>query len=287
MEVAPSPGLIHAPMSELANDSDPSTSSTGKPEWNTPEYREWRRKALVAAADAVGFCGIDEGDPTGPSGHAYGIRKSTWLTSTFRETHRKDAMDIKPQDVIDVLVAAGVKDWVLMGLHGYVGYLPQPRATQDVDVMVSNRSRKKAREAIASRWPNLVMQQLPQVTRFLDPGDPDPDGQPKPVLDLMHTWAPFQEVILKECVVVDRETQHRLPTVEAALVAKYAAMVSPYRSIDKKEQDAVDFRRIARANHERVRMDELRRLAALIWDGGADEIEKFFKTAQTNERLDI
>jgi hypothetical protein len=103
----------------------------------------------------------------------------------------------------------------------------------------------------------------------------------------MHTWASFRELILKECVIIDQKTQHRLPTVEAALVAKYAAMVSSYRSIDKKGQDAVEFRRIARASHERVRMDELRRLAAFIWDGGADEIEKFFKTAQTNEHLDF
>lgn len=51
-------------------------------------------------------------------------------------------MDITPQQVIDVFNAAGVKSWVLMGLHGYVGYMPQPRATQDVDVMVRHSERK-------------------------------------------------------------------------------------------------------------------------------------------------
>ncbi len=55
-------------------------------------------------------------------------------------------MDIAPQDVIDVLVAAGVKNWVLMGLHGYVGYLPSPRATQDVDVLVPHEEHKVSEE---------------------------------------------------------------------------------------------------------------------------------------------
>ena len=62
-------------------------------------------------------------------------------------------MDIKPQDVIDVLIAAGVKKWVLMGLHGYVGYLPQPRATQEVDVMIAHSNRKRAVKAVREAWP--------------------------------------------------------------------------------------------------------------------------------------
>jgi hypothetical protein len=192
-------------------------------------------------------------------------------------------MDIKPQDVVDVLYAAGIEDWVLMGLHGYVGYLPQPRATQDVDVMVSNRSRKRARKAITNHWPTLVMQELPQVTRFHDPADVDANGKSKVVLDLMHTWAPFLEVILKECVIVDPTTKHRVPTVEAALVAKYAAMISPDRSRAKKHHDASAFIQMTRANRDAVKIDELRKLAEVVRDVGADDIEKLFRNAQTDE----
>jgi hypothetical protein len=274
-------------MSEPKNDSNTTTATTGTPAWNSPEFLERRRQAMVAAAEKIGFRGIDEGDPIGPSGHAYAIRKSTWLTSTFRKTHRKHAMDITPQDVIDVMIAAEIKDWVLMGLHGYVGYLPQPRATQDVDVMVSNRSRKKAKEAIAACWPSLVIEQLPQVTRFHDPADVDADGKAKVVLDLMHTWAPFQELILKECVIVDPETRHRLPTVEAALVSKYAAMISPYRSSEKKHQDASDFINMAKANRGSVKIDELRRLANVVWETGADDVQRLFDKALAGGLFEI
>jgi hypothetical protein len=212
----------------------------------------------------TGFHGVDDLAPKAPTGHAYAIRTSTRLTSDFRRLYRKGAMDITPQDVVDVLNAAGVKQWVLMGLHGYEGYLPTPRATQDIDVMVPYSQRGRARKAIAARWPGLVIRELSQVTRFLDPADLDQEGGPKPVVDLMHPWSPFQEVILEEYVVIDPDTQHRLPTVEAALVSKYAAMISPFRERDRKEYDAGDFRRLARANRDRIRRDDLRRLAGLV-----------------------
>jgi hypothetical protein len=91
--------------------------------------------------------------------------------------------------------------------------MPEPRATQDVDVMVPYSAKKRVTKAIQSRWPKLLVRELSPVTRFLDPADLDADGQPKPVLDLMHPWSPFQELILKEFVVVDEQTQYRLLTV--------------------------------------------------------------------------
>jgi hypothetical protein len=259
----------------------------GDGEFFSPAYLEKRRRAMEAIAEASGFRGIDDGDPTLPAGHAYAIRKSTWLTSYTKRHQRKAAMDISPQDVIDVLNAAGVKNWVLMGLHGYVGYMPNPRATQDVDVMVPYSSRAKAKKAIAARWPELVVRELSQVTRFHDPIDLDPQGKLKPIVDLMHPWSPFQELILKEYVIVDEETQHRIPTLEAALISKYAALVSPYRDRERKEYDAGDFRRLVRANHEHIRTDDLRRLAGLVWEGGADEIGRFVVIALSDNPFPI
>ena len=250
----------------------------------TPAYLEARRLAL---AKLPGPEGMDESEPRGPSGHAYAIRKSTWLTSTFRRQYREGAMDITPQDVIDALIAGGVKDWVLMGLHGYVGYMPEPRATQDVDVMVGYGSRARAKKAILARWPNLVVRELSQVMRFADPADLDAEGKPKQVVDLMHPYSPFQELILKEYVIVEAATSHRLPTIEAALVSKYAAIISPYRDREKKEYDAGDFRRLVKANHERIREDDLRRLAGLVWENGADDIVRFVQLARTEQAFPI
>jgi len=243
------------------------------------EYYATRDAAQVGR----GFEGHDALDPTTPAGHAYGIKVSTRLTSDYRQTHRRDAVDVKPQEVIDCLVGAGVKNWVLMGLHGYVGYLPMPRATQDVDVMVPYSQKSRAVKAITHNWPMLEVTELSQVVRFKDRGDTDQAGEPKPVIDIMLPFGPYQEEILKNHVVVDSATGNRLPTIEAAVVSKYAAVVSPYRSFDKKEQDAVDLRRLIKTNHQSIDRDALIELAALVWENGAEEIERFIELALTDQ----
>src|SRR4029079_13321853 len=107
-----------ADASEFTNRTAP---MPGMEEHFTPAYLEGRRRAL---AKLPGPEGLNEPGPAGPAGHEYAIRKSTWLTSEFRRHYGEGAMDVTPQDVIDALVAGEVKDWVLMGLHGYVGYMP-------------------------------------------------------------------------------------------------------------------------------------------------------------------
>lgn len=245
-----------------------------------PEYIAARNAALQGQD---GFKGVDDTDPKAPSGHARGIHTSTRLTSYYRQTHRKQAVDVTPQQVIDCLNAADIKDWVLMGLHGYVGYLPMPRATQDVDVMVPYSQKEKAAKAIAQQWPMLVQRELSQVIRFLDPGDPDAEGKPKPVIDIMLPWSKFQETIFQNHVIVDRETGHRIPTLEAAIVAKYAALLSPHRDWEKKEYDAGDLRRIIRANYDKINRGKLAALAAEVWEQGGDEILKFLDLAMENK----
>jgi hypothetical protein len=71
------------------------------------------------------------------------------------------------------------------------------------------------------------------------------------------------------------------------LASKYAALISDYRDRDKKEYDAGDFRRIARANCDLVRRETLRRLGDLVWDGGGAELEEFFEIAQRDEAFPI
>ena len=97
----------------------------------------------------------------------------------------------------------------------------------------------------------------------------------------------FQETILKKHVVIDAETQHRIPTLEAALVSKYAAMISQYRDRAKKEQDAADFRRMVRANQERIHRDALGCLADEVWDRGAVEIAQFLEIALSDQPFPV
>ncbi len=252
---------------------------------HTSEFLAARHAAMLAAT--AGYAGVDDTDPKAPSGHAYGIRVSSKLTSDYRKRLRRGSVDVTPEEVIDCLIQAKVKKWCLMGLHGYVGYLPMPRATQDVDVMVPYGEKAKAIKAVAERWPMLMQLDLSNVVRFMDSTDLDQAGKPKPVVDIMLPWCKFQETILSNYVIVDKETGSRYPTVEAALVSKYAPLVSPNRSREKKEQDSVDFRRIVRANHLQIDRKIISELASEVWEKGGEEILAFVELTLNDQPLPL
>jgi hypothetical protein len=250
----------------------------------TPEFYAARHAAMLAQ---TGFAGVDDLDPKGPCGHAYGLRVSSRLTSDYRRMTRRGIVDVRPEEVVECLNQAGIKQWILMGLHGYVGYLPQPRATQDVDVMVPYSQKNRTTKAIADRWPMLQQVSLSQVVRFMDPTDLDHEGKPKPVIDVMLPWSKFQETILDQHVIVDPQAGSRYPTVEAALVSKYAALVSPHRSRDKKAYDAGDFRRIIRHNHDSINKQALKELADQVWEKGGEEILYFIELTLADQPLPV
>ena len=255
------------------------------PPLHTPEFLAAREAAMKIAT--AGFAGLDALEPTSPSGHAYGLHKSAMLTSDYRQRLRRGIVDVTPQQVIECMVNADIKNWILMGLHGYVGYLPMPRATQDVDVMVPYSQRERAAKAVAARWPMLTRFDLPQVVRFVDSTDVDEEGRAKPVVDVMNPWSPFQEAILKDHVLVEASTGSRYPTLEAALASKYAALVSPNRSREKKEQDGVDFRRMVRANHTKIDRRVLCLLCDQIWERGGAEIINFIELTLADQPLPV
>ena len=194
---------------------------------------------------------------------------------------------ITPQQVIDVLVAAGVKKWVLMGLHGIVGYIADPRATQDVDVLVGIRDRGRAMKAILAAWPTLQVHERPEVLRFIDPNELDLTGAAKVVIDIMLPRDEVYKAILNDCVLIQEPTQHHIPTLEAALVAKYAAMISLLRVYEKKVQDSLDFRLIAKPNREAINLLELHRLAEHVYLGAGDEIIRFLDLAMSGRPFPV
>ena len=225
---------------------------------------------------------VDASDPTAPVGHARGVKISTRLTRLFRQ-QKGISMDATPQQVAQCLQTALVQPWALMGLHGYVGYLPRPRATQDVDVLVTYDDRELATSAIHLRWPELEILEYEQVVRFMDPNQLDGNDRPTPVIDLMMPWSKFQETILEKYIYLDQETGHWLPTLEAAIVSKYAPLVSPHRKFNRKNQDAVDFRSMVQTNFDDIDQRILQELGDQVWDGGGAELIEFVDFAMKDQ----
>lgn len=248
-----------------------------------PRPSDWRDAAIRVAEAKFRPHGRDFSDDHDlaqfPVGHTRGIDTATLLTTRYRHDHRSDSMDVTPRQVMDVLVSAGIRRWVLMGLYGYVGYLAQPRATQDVDVMVSDNELEAAATALSRRWPELNVERFEIVLRFLDPGEVSIDGQVKQVIDLMRPTNGCHEAILAEHHRLDPTSGHRIPTLEAAMAAKYAALVSPHRHWDRKQQDAVDLRGLVLPNQDSIDRDRLRELGELVFPGGGDELLEFLQLA--------
>ena len=234
-----------------------------------------RKLAAPARGGTDLWKGHDPPVKSGPIDHGAALESVGWLTRTQYEMHRPDAMQVEPKELIRVLNEAGVK-FVLMGQHGISGWLSEPRATRDVNVVVQKRHFAKAVRAIHAAWQELVAQELPVVTRFLDPSNHEP------VIDVMRPDGLYREAF-KNCIRVGRT--HDVPNLEFALAAKFAAMVSRNREIPKKHSDASDFAQIVLRNHASVDFERLRQLGDAVYTGGGDELARFVEDVKAGRML--
>lgn len=212
---------------------------------------------------------------TGPIDHHHSLDTVQFLTRTQYRMHRPDAMQVEPQELIRVLNRSNVK-FVLMGQHGISGWLSEPRATRDVDVVVQKRHHAKAVRAIQAAWPELVKKEFPVVTRFLDPANHEP------VIDVMRPNDVYAEAF-KNCVRIGKT--HDVPNLELALAAKFSAMVSRNREQAKKYFDAGDFSQIVLRNHADIDYDRLRQLGDAVYPDGGEELVRFVADVKDGKPL--
>src|SRR5437016_789084 len=127
--------------------------------------------------------------------HLQALRTSSMLTDSFRRMYQRTAVMVRPEKVIRVLKAAGVR-FVVMGTHGVSGYRKEARATQDVDVLVRRTDHKKAVAALSEAYAKLQVRETPVVTRFIDPSTDEP------VIDIMKPYTRHLQLVFRHCVPV-------------------------------------------------------------------------------------
>src|SRR5690349_10145830 len=128
--------------------------------------------------------------------HLEALRISSEITRTLRKMYRPEVCMAPPTDVIAVLNEAAV-GFILMGNYGMVGWRREPRATEDVDVLVRKRDHAKAVRAIHAAFPHLQVTDFAVVTRFLDP------ATETPLIDLMKPTQPLFKVAFRQTVLVE------------------------------------------------------------------------------------
>src|ERR1700677_303276 len=163
------------------------------------------------------------------------MQEKNLAATTFLSRLYLEEKMISPAQVISVLNEHGIS-FVLVGLHGYVSWLREPRATMDVDVIVAVRQVKKAVKILLEAFADLEAVDLEMVTRLKRKDSDDV------LIDVMKPIQQPHREIFKHTVIVEEKGQgYRIPTLEMAMVMKFAPMVSLSRADKDKYQDAHDF----------------------------------------------
>ncbi len=185
---------------------------------------------------------------------------------------------ILPAEVIGILNRAGI-NFMLVGAHGLGGWTRKPRATEDVDIVVSARHLKKAVRLLLEAYPHLEAADFEVVTRLRD------RETREVAIDVMKPNQPLYRAALKHTQVASIEGQtYKIPTLEMALAMKFASMISLNRQDPDKYQDAADFSRMILANPE-IDMEKLAELGDLVYPEGGKELVEKIRQVRAGEKL--
>jgi len=171
--------------------------------------------------------------------------------------------------------------FVLIGAHAISVWLEEPRATQDVDIVVASRYHRKAVRLLGDTYPHLEAEDHEVVTRFRD------RESQRVLIDVMKPMEPHVKAALKNVVNIEMESVPiRIPTLEMALALKLAPMISLVREDEKKYKDAADFISMVKFNPA-IDLEKLAELGDLVYPGGGKEIVEKVRQVRAGERLQL
>ncbi len=207
-----------------------------------------------------------------------GDRHGTSL-ATSTEIYRVFVRDfITPLQAITVINQAGVR-FVLIGGYSIGGWTREPRATQDVDVLVATRNHGKAVTALRKAFPDLVREDHEEVVRLRDP------QAKRVVIDVHRPAEPLARATLRNTQPVTVEGQtYQIPTLEMALALKFLAMMSLRHTDEKKYLHDHDFIGMVKANPA-IDLDKLAAFGELIYAGGGRDLGEKVRRVRAGEKL--
>jgi hypothetical protein len=148
---------------------------------------------------------------------------------------------VSPASVSVILNDKGI-DHTIIGAHALAVHTRAPRATKDVDVVVSDVP--GAVLAIKEKFPKLTTLSLGEAgVRFLD-------GKKQEVLDILSAKGVGRAHALSNQKVLNIGKGIKVANLALMLALKYIAMHSETRSPAKKHQDLADFMKMIEVNEE-------------------------------------
>lgn len=171
--------------------------------------------------------------------------------------------------------------FVLVGLHGLSGWMDEARATEDVDIIVALKQHQKAVRLLEENYPFLEAVALDVVTRMRH------RETGKVLVDVMKpNQPPHRDVFKNTAEVVLGKQKYRIPSLEMALVMKFAPMVSPNRADKDKYQDAHDFILLVEKNPD-IDLAKLEKLGDSVYGGGGKDLLEMVRRVRAGEKLSL
>jgi hypothetical protein len=97
---------------------------------------------------------------------------------------------------------------------------------------------------------------------------------------------PHREIFKNTHEVTRKKLSYRIPSLEMALVLKFAPMISLTRADEDKHQDAHDFIRLVKQNAD-IDVKKLETLGDLVYNGGGKEICEKVRQVRAGEKLQL
>jgi len=184
---------------------------------------------------------------------------------------------MKAAEFFERLDEAGI-DWVLVGAAAMNHYLPRPRATLDVDVVVRQKDIPKAKLVL-----NEVCTDVRETeVHFHGVLSPDPSRLETDVIK-----SQSHELF---GIALDRKTRIEavsIVPVEVLLALKYLAAVSVWRAVEDKRMDVADFTRTFKANRSRIDRTLLIELASRAHATGKVDFPVFLDAVENDKPITI
>lgn len=208
--------------------------------------------------------------------HEHRMRRSAEI-ARFQMEYQMEKRFLSPLDVIRVLNREKIS-FVLVGAYGLAGWRGA-RATEDVDIVVAARQVAKAVRVLTKAFPHLQPDDVEVVVRLCDK-----DSKEVAVDVMKPLQPPYRDIFKNTKKITSGKDVYRVPTLEMALVCKFAPMISLMRADERKLQDAVDFMEMVKRN-DTIDLEKLEGLGELIYNGGGKEIVEMVRKVRAGEKL--
>lgn len=172
---------------------------------------------------------------------------------------------INPLEIIKLFEDKGL-NYVLVGGHMLAYYTNNPRATVDVDFIIAEADFNKARKIITANYSKLRQNDKTHHVTFDCIHSKDSEAER---IDLIKDGFPLFKQVLK--ALSKKSGKLKIPNIEAAIVLKFAASISPNRAEDDKLIDQADLINLIKTK-AKLNEKTLVLLAECIYTGGGNEL---------------